>query len=259
MGRRLPAWHLVAVFSLFIACAQSFRSGPPTSLCELKDGDCGDCPAGEGKVNLTPLVHINDACAHGLCQVGAKNRSFTQAADAADDVIKLVDNSSSGGKSNIIRFDSTTTGLHTSVLYVCCQRILDAGKTVDAFKRMWWRSFDVAYATAGCNVDQHGSDVIYIHALPDAAGQAQLKNLTQTMNAAMAAAGVPVHHPRASLFHMTLARVTQAYDTDKAVATLREMANATATPLFGTLRMCRFKFAGITFEASDGCKPFDRV
>ena len=62
----------------------------------------------------------------------------------------------------------------------------------------------------------------------------------------MAAAGIAVHHPRKSLFHMTLARVTPAYPTDAVVAKLRGTR-------FGTHRLCSFEFDGATIEADD-CK-----
>ena len=73
----------------------------------------------------------------------------------------------------------------------------------------------------------HGSDVVYLHAMPDADGQSQLRNLTIAMNIAMEHAGVPVHHPRKTLFHMTLARVRPSYPADVAVAALSRLFRGT--------------------------------
>ena len=34
-----------------------------------------------------------------------------------------------------------------------------------------WRSFWVNYSDVSCNVDTHKEDLVYMHAMPDAAGQ----------------------------------------------------------------------------------------
>ena len=57
---------------------------------------------------------------------------------------------------------------------------------------------------------------------------------------------VPVNHPRRSLFHMTLARVTRAYPTDMAVRAIEQSVG-----VFGHHRLCSFDFAGKTYSASD--------
>lgn len=74
--------------------------------------------------------------------------------------------------------------------------------------------------------------------------QAALFALAKTMEDALTAAGVPVNHPRKSLFHMTLARVTRAYPVDAAVESIRAKE-------FGTHRLCEFTVAGQRVRASD--------
>jgi hypothetical protein len=89
---------------------------PPTG-CELRDGDCPTpCPSGQGTHAATPTLNISGLCeVHGqLCRPSAE--SFSVAADAADEIIREHAKSSA----DIVIFDNTHRGLHTSVLYTCC-------------------------------------------------------------------------------------------------------------------------------------------
>lgn len=115
-----------------------------------------------------------------------------------------------------------------------------------------WRSFWVNYSDAGCNLDMHGKDIVYLHAMPDDPSQKQLLNLTQALESAMAAAGVSVNHARKSLFHMTLARVKRSYSVE-AVATVVDRLRNNFAGLGLQLLMCRFEALGEVFEAQDGC------
>ena len=84
--------------------------------------------------------------------------------------------------------------------------------------------------------------IVTLHALPR--NQTQLFAWAANVEAALRSAGVPVNHPRQSLFHMTLARVTPEYPVDALVGRLKAMT-------FGSHRLCSFKFNGITMSAED--------
>ena len=240
-----------------LALLGATMADPPYSSCEMRDGDCPNpCPKGQGSLDLTPSIRINSMCAEGLCQ-----GNFSSAAATADGVIRA---HAAPGGSDIIRFDDVKPGLHTSVLYTCCHTVVQQGLLVAVLSKLRWRSFDVSYDDAGCNIDTHVADKVYIHGMPDAAGQAALHNFTNLIQAAMMEAKIPVHHPRRTLFHMTLARVTREYATDAAVKALKDLmiplvpkvTTGPSKPFFGLLRVCKFQVMGIDFVADDGCQPF---
>ena len=172
------------------------------------------------------------------------NDTFSRVADAADDII--TDHAAS--LSQIIRFDDPSSGLHTSILYTCCHTALNILRIRRAIQSLVWRSFELNYTDVGCNVDMHGKNVTYLHAMPDQMGQARLQALAESLDAAIAKAGVPVHHRRQSLFHMTLARVTPDYPAADALDAMRRAGTA-----FGRLRLCAFELFGHEIYAIDGC------
>ena len=90
----------------------------------------------------------------------------------------------------------------------------------------------------------HDNKTVYLHGMPR--NQTGLFNLAASIEQALITAGVPIHHPRKSLFHMTLARVTPQFPADAAAARL----NAT---YFGKHRLCSFTYNGKTITADD-CK-----
>ena len=241
--RRSLASRFVMVAQLMLA---AFAVAPPYTQCEFRDGDCpSPCPTGDGVFGATPTLRISAMCAAGLCSPGTAGREFGGNARAADAIIAAHANAT-----DFVRFDNTTNGLHTSVLYMCCHTLAQQRAIGRALAALRWHSFDLNYTDVGCNVDMHGSDIVYLHAMPDAAGQAALQALTARMDAAFAAAGVPVVHPRGSKFHMTLARVTRSYPADDAVAALRAQGLR-----FGGLRACRFQAFGADFASVEGCPP----
>ena len=79
---------------------------------------------------------------------------------------------------------------------------------------MKWKSFDIEYDTFGCNLDHDGKK-IYMHAMPS--DQSKLFEFAHLIEDAVTAAGIPINHPRKSLFHMTLARVKYDYPVDEVV------------------------------------------
>ena len=231
-----------------MAIAVAGAAPPPFAQCEHRDGDCpSPCPAGDGPFGATPTLRISAMCDDGLCTPGTDGRAFAGNARAADAIIAAHANANA---SDIVRFDNASTGLHTSVLYTCCHTLAQLATMRSALANLKWHAFDLNYTDVGCNVDMHGSDIIYLHAMPDAAGQAALQALTARMDAAFAAAGVPVVHPRGSKFHMTLARVTREYPADAAVAALRAQGLR-----FGGLRACKFQAFGADFASVEGCPP----
>ena len=177
--------------------------------------------------------------------------------------------------SNIYDFDDTVFGLHTSILYTCCHTAEEVRRLrTDVLEKLDWESFNISYSDVGCNVDMHDPDRcvfpslrypfhthlrilitavfgtirVYLHAMPDKAGQRALLSLTQKINEAMIKQDIPVHHPRKSLFHMTLARVKRSYPADKAVMAAKRMVFAQAGL---RLRFCRFTFDGHTINSKD--------
>ena len=247
----MPSPSLVAAaFAAVLCFAAAAGPAPPHGTCEQRDGDCpSPCPAGQGSLGATLLVQISSLCgaAGGLCKPAAS--AFARAATIADAIIAA--HSSSNG-SDIVSYDSPASGLHTSVLYTCCHTAAELLKLRGVLRSLRWSAFAVNYSDAGCNLDMHGSGIVYLHAMPDAAGQQRLLNLTRQINGAMAAAGVAVHHPRRSKFHMTLARVKRSFEADAAVAALRSEVFAGAGL---QLLLCRFEALGEVFEAEGGCPP----
>ena len=142
-----------------------------------------------------------------------------------------------------MRFDNTKT-LHTSIFYFCCHGPIELVRIREALLNMKWASFTVEYDTFGCNIDTHGSNITYLHALPSKRYQDMYFALTKKIEETVSQAGVEIHHPRKSLFHMTLARVTPEYPSEKALATL----NGTH---FGSHRVCSFEFLGAKVTAGD--------
>jgi 2'-5' RNA ligase len=110
---------------------------------------------------------------------------------------------------------------------------------------MSWSSFVIDYDSFSCNLD-HDNRTVYLHALPS--NQTQLFAWAGLVEESLRKANVPVNHPRKSLFHMTLARVTPDYPTDKVVERLRHVS-------FGSHRLCSFVFDGVTIEADDAKMP----
>lgn len=145
------------------------------------------------------------------------------------------------------------------MLYTCCHGAAELLALRVVLRSLVWSSFWVNYSDSGCNLDMHGSDVVYLHAMPDATGQQQLLNLTQVIDGAMAAAGVTVHHSRRSKFHMTLARVKRSYGAEAVAAAVGEMRTAVFADLGLQLQLCRFEALGEVFEAEGGCGSRHRL
>lgn len=164
-------------------------------------------------------------------------KGLVKTAEEADAVLTNFSRSSGSA----IKFDSPRTGLHTSMFYFCCHGPLEVVKMQHALKEMKWKSFEVIYDNIACNLD-HNNVTIYLHALPT--NQTQLFALAKQMEVTLEAAGIPIHHPRKSKFHMTLARVNHSFPVDSAMAVLNGK-------LFGHHRVCEFNFAGTSIKAID--------
>jgi len=200
------------------------------NVCENRDGDCPSCPFLE--INPVAETHLSG------------EPELVQSANEADDVIRNL--SAAGGK-DILRFDEPATKLHTSLFYFCCHTLFDIGPMTTALQQMDWSSFEIDYDSFSCNND-HDNATVYLHALPS--NQTALFAWARLVETTLAAAGIPIHHPRTSLFHMTLARVTPSYPVDRAVQAL-------ASKTFGTHRLCSFDFAGTTITARDCRQPHE--
>lgn len=198
------------------------------TACERRDGDCPACPHALQRSNPVAEVFLS------------AEQDLVASARTADAEIR--NGSGSGGK-DIIRFDEPAVALHTSLFYFCCHSPLMLPRMAAALAAMRWTSFVIDYDSVGCNLD-HDNATVYLHALPS--NQTRLFAWAALVEATLRDAGIPVNHPRASLFHMTLARVTPAYPTDAAVRRLGSMR-------FGSHRLCEFTFAGTTIQAQD-CK-----
>ena len=203
-------------------------------ICEQRDGDCPKCPL-LASFSPTATVHLSPV-----------EPALVSSATAADTTIRAVA-AATNSTAEIISFDEPKTELHTSVFYFCCHTLRERAAMKTALQAMVWHSFDVRYDGFGCNDDMHGSGVTYLHALPSTPYQQALFALTSAMEAALAAAGIAVHHPRQSLFHMTLARVRRE------VFPVAAVAKALNGTFFGAHRVCKFEFDGVEIVAKDGC------
>lgn len=213
-------------FSFFAVTLTLLGSDTSASFnsCEKIDGDCETCKF--------PFLEKNPVAKVLLSEVGELVASATH----ADAVLK--DLSSPG---TIQRFDDPKTGLHTSLFYFCCHSKQDVVQIKNALHAMNWSSFIVRYDSFGCNLD-HNNKTVYLHALPS--NQSNLFAWASIVEKAVEEYNVKIHHPRKSKFHMTLARVTRTYPTDKAVETLKD-------EYFGEIRLCSFVFEDEVFYAQD--------
>jgi hypothetical protein len=228
---------------------------PYNGTCELLDGDCPKpCPRGtEGSLSATPTIQISQQCRHaGLCR--PHGGAFQQVATSSDGIIRA---HSTHNGSDVVSCDDTHSGLHTSLLYTCCHTAGELLQLRRVLRSLAWSAFWVNYSDAGCNLDMHGSDIVYLHIMPDEAGQQRLLNLTLVINNAMAAAGVPIHHPRRSKFHMTLARVRRSYGAAAVGGAVRQIKTVAAGSGLQLL-MCRFQALGEIFSAEGGCPAEER-
>jgi hypothetical protein len=195
-------------------------------LCEKRDGDCPHCPGIWSHHNPTAKVLLSS------------EPSLVASVKAADNTIR---NGSTAAGADIIRFDDPEAGLHTSLFYFCCHSSAEVRRMKAALQAMNWTSFIINYDNFGCNLDHDGTTV-YLHALPQ--NQTELFAWAALVEATLAAADIPVNHPRASLFHMTLARVTPTYPTDSIVQRLNHTH-------FGSHRLCSFLFDDLVIKAHD--------
>ena len=108
---------------------------------------------------------------------------------------------------------------------------------------MEWESFDVDYDSFACNLD-HNGETIYLHALPS--NQDGLLDLAHNIEDTVKKAGIPINHPRKSLFHMTLARVNYDYPVDDVV---NYFLDNTSEWDFGTVTQKAFKIDDVVFTA----------
>ena len=232
-----------AVLLPFAAAAPRARGQPPWAGCEMRDGDCPSCPT-LGR-SLSPVAKISLS----------SNSELVASAEAADELISAAGSTGTGG--DIISFDNPATGLHTSMFYFCCHSAEELFRMHEVFANLSWAGFTVSYDTAGCNVDTHDNRTVYLHAMP--ANQTALFQWAAVVEAALTAAGVPVNHPRRSLFHMTLARVTRAFPANATVAELKDEAKMRPHGTFGTALVCEFEFGGRLYQADRIRPPCDKA
>eukprot|EP00040_Diaphanoeca_grandis_P016590 m.85801 g.85801 ORF g.85801 m.85801 type:complete len:956 (-) comp25901_c0_seq2:78-2945(-) len=197
----------------------------PWSSCEMRDGDCEPCSSSS---HVSPTATI----------LLSQEKSLVTSAKSAQQVIKQHAN-----KTDFIRFDDADTGLHTSMFYFCCHTPQELEKMHAAFSRMRWNAIEIEYHSSGCNVDTHDNKTVYIHALPTNKSQSDLFAWARVVESTMANAGVVINHPRKSLFHMTLARVTRNFPTD---VTVKAIDNK--VPMFGYFNMTSFLFDGVWYS-----------
>ena len=140
--------------------------------------------------------------------------------------------------------DSPGFGLHTSLFYFCCHTPTEVTGIKAALHGMRWQAFPVHYDSFACNLD-HDNITIYLHGLPK--NQSSLMALASNIEATVLAAGLPINHPRKSLFHMTLARVNHTYPVDEVV---NYFLNDSASWDFGELLVDEFVIDTDVFKPS---------
>lgn len=226
--------------------------GVGSALCEQLDGDCPPCPANTYSPGATLWLS-------GPRASSVSEPRLIRSAVSADRVIQQVSVAAGHNLTDIFSFDQPATGLHTSIFYFCCHTAAELSRMRSALQAMKWNAFEVQYNGFGCNLDMHkhqinGMNVTYVHALPSMLYQQKLFGLAHTIEAALRSAGLPVNHPRRSMFHMTLARLTPAYN-------IRGLLQRLNGHYFGSHYLCKFNFMNITVTASNGCssRPIRRA
>jgi 2'-5' RNA ligase len=183
---------------LFISIVAMFGSFAAQDVCETIDGDCpDDCAAAgfAGTLDFTALLDISPL-----------HPDIERNAASAEAYILE--------QGEVASVDAPATSLHTSLFYFCCHTPEEKDEIKNVLHNMSWRAFSVNYDSFACNLD-HDNSTIYLHGLPT--NQTGLFDLASNIEATVEAAGIPINHPRKSLFHMTLARVGYDYPVDDVV------------------------------------------
>ena len=215
---------------LLVAGVLLWLGGASHDTCETMDGDCpDDCIAAGFAGTLGFTARLNISPTHpAIERVAAKAERYI------------------ASQGPVQRLDNPLTGLHTSLFYFCCHTHDEKDGIKEALAGMDWSSFPVHYDSFACNLD-HDNATIYLHGLPS--NQTALFSLAATMEATVEAAGLPVNHPRKSLFHMTLARVGwDDYPVDDVVHNF--LADPAAWD-FGSLTLESFEVDDRRYWASD--------
>ena len=194
--------------------------------CEDRDGDCNACPNITFSVNGTFTAQLS------------QNKELVTSAQSMDKIINATDST------DIIKFDNPQTSLHMSIAYTCCHSSVEFEKMLELLPSFKWTSIELNFTRFGCNIDTHNNHTVYLHALPDEYGENQLFELVGELYEYWTLNGIPINHPRQSLFHMTLAYVTRQYPTDQVV-------NQYESYYFGTHRLCKFGTGAINTVATD--------
>ena len=219
---RLPKCITILFMIATICNVSSYAS---FNSCEKIDGDCPFCKhpflAGHNPVAKVLLSSVDE---------------LVSSAEHVEDVLKNLSSSK-----NIQRFDNPKTGLHTSLFYFCCHSKKDVNQIKNALQNMNWTSFIIRYNSFSCNLD-HDGKTVYLHALPS--NQSPLFHWASIVEQTVESYNVTINHPRKSKFHMTLARVTPEYPTDKAVELLKKFN-------FEETRLSSFVFENEIYHAKD--------
>lgn len=221
--------HSWTVLLIFAATCASLSTAVATWVgCEDRDGDCPVCPHPwlSGKSPVAKVYLSNES-------------QLVASATRAETYLRNL------SPSYIQRFDNPQTGLHTSLFYFCCHTAGEIARMKTAFQQMRWNSFIINYDFFGCNLD-HDNKTVYLHSLPR--NQTDLFSWASHVEKTLRDFNVTVHHPRKSLFHMTLARVDPTYPVETAVRNL-------STDFFGSHQLCSFEFEGDTYYADDCVSP----
>ena len=188
--------------------------------CETIDGDCpDDCSAAgfDGNHNFVAYLWISPNHLHVENMARKAEKYIKEAGDVTSTM-------------------NPEFTLHTSLFYFCCHTREEKRGIEKALHSMTWESFDVEYDSFACNLD-HNGEKIYLHALPS--NQDDLFALTGKIEDTVKAAGIPINHPRKSMFHMTLARVKYDYPVDDVVNYFLDNKTdwdfGTVTPTFFTI------------------------
>ena len=239
MSSRARAFNLGPKMVKFLLLSLAAMTAETDYSCEKRDGDCEACPGVLSSLSPTATLHLS-----------AQEPLLVASAKRADEVIVAASNLNG---SDVLELDDPDRGLHTSLFYFCCHSPAELVRMRGALHRMSWHSIALNYSNVGCNLDMHGKNVTYVHAMPDAAGQQALFSLADRMEQALRTANVTVNHPRRSLFHMTLARVKPSFPASAALEALNRsiLGGNGQKGTFGTHKMCSFDFAGLNITADD--------
>jgi hypothetical protein len=221
-----------AIFAAVPSSPPPFRATGHT-LGYARQGNCTRCNVGlsesfpsaggadcmntcaPGTKSMTSIYHIGQ----GDMAVSTAGRTFAASMLAAGEVVRKLDPTVK---------PEFGAGLHMSFLYLCCYTVDERATIRGVLESTQWRPINITFDRAEWRIDNDGSPPTHysVCIFLDEASQMKMLSWVAEVEAAIAAAGVSIHIPRAAQepFHSTLAVVNgTTFPLEEAVAAINQL------------------------------------